>query len=222
MSTDKAVRATSIMGATKRLGEQVVRHMDRTSSTRFSVVRFGNVLDSAGSVVPVFRDQIAAGGPVTVTHPEAQRYFMTIREAVGLVLRAAYGEYGDLCVLEMGEPVPIVELARQMITMAGLVPDVDVDIEFIGLRPGEKLVEELVADGERVESVRDRKIRVVDGTPPPDDLMQLVEDLSAAAAADDRDEVRRLLEDMVPDYVAPFPADALAALHGDDSRAVVM
>lgn len=221
MSTDKAVRATSIMGATKRLGEQVVRSMDAASSTRFSVVRFGNVLDSAGSVVPVFRDQIAAGGPVTVTHPEAQRFFMTIREAVGLVLRAAYGDYGDLCVLEMGEPILIVELARQMITMAGLVPDIDVEIRFTGLRPGEKLFEELVADGERVESLRDRKIRVVSATPPPNDLMELVQALAAAARQDDREGVCRLLKDMVPDYAAPIP-DALAGLPDDDSRAVVM
>lgn len=221
MSTDKAVRATSIMGATKRLGEQVVRHMDAISPTRFSVVRFGNVLDSAGSVVPVFRDQIAAGGPVTVTHPEAQRYFMTIREAVGLVLRAAYGDYGDLCVLEMGEPVLIVELARQMITMAGLVPDVDIEILFTGLRPGEKLFEELVADGEHVESVRDRKIRVVAATPPPEDLLGLVKELNDAARRDDQVEVRRLLEDLVPDYSAPVH-DPLVRLSDEDSPAVVM
>ncbi|MEM8933335.1 MAG: nucleoside-diphosphate sugar epimerase/dehydratase, partial [Acidobacteriota bacterium] len=138
-STDKAVRPTSVMGASKRLGEMLVGAADDPDGLRAMVVRFGNVLDSAGSVVPVFREQIAAGGPVTVTHPDIQRYFMTISEAVGLVLRAAYGDHGPLCVLEMGEPIRVVDLARQMITLAGLVPDVDIRIEYTGLRPGEKL-----------------------------------------------------------------------------------
>ena len=144
MSTDKAVRPSSVMGATKRLGELVVRRMDEMSRTHFSVVRFGNVLDSAGSVVPIFREQIKNGGPLTVTHPEARRFFMTISEAVGLVLKAAYGDFGQLCVLEMGEPIRILDLARHMIVMSGHVPDVDVKIEFSGLRPGEKLHEELL------------------------------------------------------------------------------
>lgn len=221
MSTDKAVRPTSVMGASKRLGEQVVRHMDSASATRFSVVRFGNVLDSAGSVVPVFRDQIAAGGPVTVTHAQAQRYFMTIREAVGLVLRAAYGDYGDLCVLEMGEPIPILELARQMITLAGLLPDVDVAIEFTGLRPGEKLREELLAEGESVDRVVDRKIRVVASPPPRADLMVHVAELAAAASVDDAEAVRELLLRLVPDYELPVP-ESLASVSAGTNDAVVM
>jgi len=199
-STDKAVRPTSVMGATKRLGEQLLRQMAESSRTRFFVVRFGNVLDSAGSVVPLFREQIAAGGPITVTHPEIQRYFMTISEAVALVLRAAYGDHGRLCVLEMGEPIRILDLARQMITMAGLVPDVDIRIEFTGLRPGEKLFEELVADGEKVVRVIDRKIKVVDGLVPPANLGVRIDELRRAAAAEDSHAVRGLLHELVPEY----------------------
>lgn len=199
-STDKAVRPTSVMGATKRLGEQLLRQMAEGSRTRFSVVRFGNVLDSAGSVVPLFREQIAAGGPVTVTHPEIQRYFMTISEAVGLVLRAAYGDHGRLCVLEMGEPIKILDLARQMITIAGLVPEVDIRIEFTGLRPGEKLFEELVADGEKVVRVIDRKIKVVDGVAPPANLRNRIDELRRAAAEEDSRTVRGLLHELVPEY----------------------
>jgi FlaA1/EpsC-like NDP-sugar epimerase len=200
-STDKAVRPTSVMGASKRLGEQILRQMAAGGArTAFSVVRFGNVLDSAGSVVPLFREQISAGGPVTVTHPDVERYFMTISEAVGLVLRAAYGNYGELCVLEMGEPIKILDLARQMIAMAGLVPDVDIRIEMTGLRPGEKLFEELVADGESVRMVVDHKIKVVDGPAPPAGLRAQVERLRLAALAEDGASVLRLLHEVVPEY----------------------
>ncbi len=133
-------------------------------------MRFGNVLGSAGSVVPLFRAQIAAGGPVTVTDPEVRRYFMTIREAVGLVLQAGYGDYGELCVLDMGEQIKIVDLARHMITMAGQVPDVDIAIEFTGLRPGEKLYEELLTEDEERTQQVDRKIFVARCPAPPEDL----------------------------------------------------
>lgn len=199
MSTDKAVRPASVMGATKRLGELIVRRMDEKSPVRFSVVRFGNVLDSAGSVVPIFREQIRAGGPVTVTHPDARRYFMTISEAVGLVLRAAYGDYGQLCVLEMGEPIRILDLARHMITMSGLVPEVDIKIELSGLRPGEKLQEELFGASETRLRRIDRKVWVVEGPPPPEDLDAILSSLENDATREDAEALIRQLRTAVGD-----------------------
>ncbi len=207
MSTDKAVKPTSVMGATKRLGELLVRHMAERSPTRFSVVRFGNVLDSAGSVVPIFREQIAAGGPVTVTHPEARRYFMTISEAVGLVLEAAYGDYGGLCVLEMGQPIRILDLARQMITMAGHVPEEDVKIDFCGLRPGEKLDEELLGDDERVVRRVHGKVSVIESPPPPEDVLAQVSRLAEDAAREDAAALVRRLHEIVAEYASPLADD---------------
>ncbi len=217
MSTDKAVRPVSVMGASKRLGEMLMRRLGETSSPRFSVVRFGNVLDSAGSVVPLFREQIETGGPVTVTHPEARRYFMTISEAVGVALRAAYGNYGRLCVLEMGEPIRITDLARLMITMSGRAPDVDIKITYVGLRPGEKLDEELLGPDERVVQRIDAKIRVVDSPSPAEDLLSEIEQLLAAAAADDHEAVLRWLRRLVPDYRPLLPASGEQSWVAEDA-----
>ncbi len=201
MSTDKAVRPTSVMGASKRLGELWLQRQDgQPGSTRFCIVRFGNVLGSAGSVVPLFRAQIEAGGPVTVTHPDIRRFFMTISEAVGLVLRAAYADRGRLCVLDMGEQIRILDLARHMITISGQVPDVDIRIEISGLRPGEKLYEELICDGEREVARFDRKIRVVEGPPVPANLTKGLETLRQAVEAQDDDAMCVILRRLVPGY----------------------
>ena len=149
VSSDKAVRSTNIMGATKRYAELVIQCENNLGKTKFSAVRFGNVLGSNGSVIPLFKKQIDDGGPVTVTHKDITRYFMTIPESVGLILQSAvYAKGGEIFILDMGEPVRIVELAEKMIKLAGYMPYEDIKIEFTGLRPGEKLFEELLVDDE--------------------------------------------------------------------------
>lgn len=193
ISTDKAVRPTSIMGASKRLAEMIILDFARRSATKFCAVRFGNVLGSAGSVVELFKQQISLGLPVTVTHPDVRRYFMTISEAVGLVLKAGYGEYGDLCVLDMGEQFRIVDLARAMITMSGLVPEVDIPIRYIGLRPGEKLYEELLTEQEEQTIKHDHKIMSVVCPEPPASLRQILEELQHALDTEDSSRVKEIL-----------------------------
>jgi FlaA1/EpsC-like NDP-sugar epimerase len=209
ISTDKAVKPSSIMGASKRIGELVVRDIARGSRTRMTAVRFGNVLGSAGSVVPLFKEQIERGGPVTVTHPDCTRYFMTISEAVGLVLMAGLGGYGDLCVLDMGQPIRIADLAANMITMAGYIPGLEVPIVYQGLRPGEKLHEEpLTEDEERTHVVRSR-IKVAKSPPPPADLLDALRELRRAADAGDREATVRVIRALVPTYrEGPAPSGA--------------
>ncbi len=200
ISTDKAVNPTSVMGATKRVAELVVRDMARRSGMRVTAVRFGNVLGSAGSVVPIFKHQIARGGPVTVTHPDCTRYFMTIPEAVGLVLLAGLGGHGDLCVLDMGEPIRIADLAGSMITLSGHVPGEDVEIVYTGLRPGEKLSEEMLTEQEEQSLVVRNRIRVTHSPPPPTDLDERLAQLQLLAHDGNREAIRDALRSLVPTY----------------------
>lgn len=201
ISTDKAVDPSSVMGATKRVAELLLRHLAKDFGGQYTAVRFGNVLGSAGSVVPLFKAQIAEGGPVTVTDAECRRYLMTISEAVGLVLMAGLSGYGDLCVLEMGEPIRILDLARLMITLAGFVPEDEVPIRFIGLRPGEKLEERLMTEEEeaRCRRVSDA-IRVVDTPPPAAEWVRRLEELEALARDGDGEAVVAGLRDLVPTF----------------------
>jgi FlaA1/EpsC-like NDP-sugar epimerase len=218
ISTDKAVNPTSVMGATKRVAELVLRHLARGSRTKMSAVRFGNVLGSAGSVVPLFKQQIARGGPVTVTHPDCTRYFMTIPEAVGLVLVAGLGGYGDLCVLDMGEPIRIDDLARIMVALAGRVPGQDIDVVYTGLRPGEKLAEELLTeDEEQTQAVRAR-IRIARSPAPPPDLELRLAELRRLADLGERDGILRVLKALVPTYRAHDPAALPASRSAGEAR----
>lgn len=201
ISTDKAVRPTSVMGASKRICEQIVRSFAQTSKTVYASVRFGNVLGSNGSVIPLFKEQIAAGGPVTVTHPEIIRYFMTIPEAVNLVLQCgALARDGEIFILDMGEPVKILDLARKMIRLTGLTPGEDIKIEFTGLRPGEKLFEELLINEANLRKTVNERIFIVEQ--PPVDTQQLSLDLRQLidAAYDETGDIRQLLHQMVPEY----------------------
>jgi FlaA1/EpsC-like NDP-sugar epimerase len=209
ISSDKAVNPTSVMGATKRIAEMLVLNAARISGRPYVAVRFGNVLGSRGSVVLTFKRQIAAGGPVTVTHPEMRRYFMTIPEAVQLVLQASVlGRAGEIFMLDMGEPVKVVDLARDMIRLSGLEVGRDIDICFTGIRPGEKLYEELFAHGEEYQPTAHSKIFIAAGASNniPPDLRTDVALLEQVARANDDAAARRMLRHIVPEYCPPLPA----------------
>jgi FlaA1/EpsC-like NDP-sugar epimerase len=207
VSTDKAVNPANVMGATKRIGELYCQNLDKRSKTGFITTRFGNVLGSAGSVVPLFQQQIENGGPVTVTHPEITRYFMTIPEAVSLILQAgAMGKGGEIFVLDMGDPVLIRELAEQMITLSGLRPGRDIEIIYTGLRPGEKLYEEVLHESEGLQPTSHEKLllarsRHVDW----EWLMEELEKLERAATSRNIHVLREHIQNIVPEYQGPQP-----------------
>lgn len=210
ISSDKAVNPTNIMGVTKRIAELIILAL-QNSHTRFTAVRFGNVLGSNGSVLPIFQKQIAEGGPVTVTHPEAKRYFMTTTEAVQLVLQAStMGNGGDIFVLDMGEPVKIVDLAKRAIRLSGLDPEQDIEIVFTGLRPGEKLFEELKRDGEAMGSTSHEKILVFKGAVPSfSDVSRWLEDLSGLVESRNVHGLLCKLVEIVPEY---WPSSEIVGL----------
>ena len=204
ISTDKAVNPTNIMGASKRMCEMIVQTLNHFYATDFVAVRFGNVLGSNGSVIPLFKKQIAAGGPVTVTHPDIIRYFMTIPEAVSLVLQAgAYAKGGEIFVLDMGEPVKIADLAKNLIRLSGYKLGEDIEIQYTGLRPGEKLYEELLMDEEGLQDTENKLIHI--GKPIEMDeekfMCQLIQLREAAKA--DSNTIRAMVKEIVPTYQMP-------------------
>jgi len=199
ISTDKAVNPTSVMGATKRVAELIIQNISKLSDTKFVVVRFGNVLGSRGSVIPLFKRQIAKGGPITITHPDMERYFMTIPEASQLVLQAgAIAKGGEVFVLDMGEPVKIVDMACDLIELTGLVPHKDIKIEFSGLRPGEKLFEELLTEEEGTTSTQHEKIFVANLKVVDEEKLQ--RGLVDLKAIKNSNEVIQALENLLPNY----------------------
>jgi FlaA1/EpsC-like NDP-sugar epimerase len=222
ISTDKAVRPTNMMGATKRVAELAIRAIQRETGAKFVAVRFGNVLGSNGSVVPIFKEQIAAGGPVTVTHPEITRYFMTITEAAQLVLQAfALGKGGELFVLDMGEPVKIIDLAKNLILLSGFQPDRDIKIEFTGLRPGEKLFEELNLQDEDLIPTKHTKIKSFACAPSLEykQFSAYLEELHQIVNERDLSRLILLLKELIPEY-NPGAELLRAAFSGDTGHLV--
>jgi FlaA1/EpsC-like NDP-sugar epimerase len=207
VSTDKAVRPANVMGASKRVAEMLVQSQNGCghSKTRFMIVRFGNVVGSVGSVVPLFKKQIEKGGPVTVTHPEVTRYFMTIPEACQLILQAgAMGSGGEIFLLDMGTSIKIDDMARDLIRLSGFEPDIDIQIEYIGLRPGEKLYEELITEGEGIIPTHHEKIMMLKGIECDLDLLNgQINDLAHLAKDQDGEKVKLKLKEIVPEYQLP-------------------
>ncbi|GAB6173048.1 nucleoside-diphosphate sugar epimerase/dehydratase [Paradesulfitobacterium aromaticivorans] len=207
ISTDKAVNPTSVMGTTKRVAEMIIQSMDKHSATRYVAVRFGNVLGSRGSVIPTFKRQIAKGGPVTVTHPEMVRYFMTIPEASQLVIQAgAMAEGGEIFILDMGKPVKIVDLARDLIRLSGFEPEVDIQIKFTGIRPGEKLYEELLTSEEGTTATKHKRIFVAKPNSINEEkIEELIYTIRQRGSYLSREDVVKLLQGVVPTFRKQAP-----------------
>lgn len=203
ISTDKAVNPTNVMGATKRIAEMIIQALDTKSKTEFVAVRFGNVLGSNGSVIPLFKKQIEQGGPVTVTHPDVTRFFMTIPEAVQLVIQAgAMAEGGEIFVLDMGEPVKILDLAKNLIRLSGFEPYEDIDIEITGLRPGEKLYEELLLNEEGLEATKHNKIYIAKPLHIDYELLERELEIlkQKVYKSSDSNEIKEYVKVLVPTY----------------------
>ena len=211
ISTDKAVNPTNVMGATKRAAEMIIQSLNEESKTELVAVRFGNVLGSNGSVIPLFKKQIEEGGPVTVTHPNIIRYFMTIEEAVGLVIQAGgMAKGGEIFVLDMGEPVKILDLAKNLIRLSGFEPDVDIKIVFTGLRPGEKLYEELLMSEEGLLDTKHKKIFI--GRPidfDKNDLQKYLIELRNIVLEEEDELMEQAMKNLVPTFISPEVANAI-------------
>jgi FlaA1/EpsC-like NDP-sugar epimerase len=220
ISTDKAVNPTSVMGVSKRVAELYVQALSQRSRTKFAAVRFGNVLGSTGSVVPIFQEQIRKGGPVTVTHPEMKRFFMTIPEACQLVLEAAaLGRGGEIFILDMGKPVKILDLAHDLIRLSGLTPGKDIEIRFTGVRPGEKLSEELSFQEESAEHTRHPQIFIGRVRPQGwEEVSRHIEELAALAHCTDAGVIQAKFKEIVPEYEYPIAEAKNAPLAGTDIR----
>ena len=206
ISTDKAINPTNVMGTTKRVAEIVCQRLQENSQVKFITIRFGNVLGSSGSVIPLFKEQIEKGGPLTVTHPEVKRYFMSIPEACQLVIQAgSFGNGGDIFVLDMGNPVLISDLAKEMITLAGFVPNQDIKINYTGLRPGEKLFEELFSDAEEGRDTLHPKVKVAKVRPIKSNFDEKLPELLSLPLGTDPVAVRELLREIVPEFSPTLP-----------------
>ncbi len=226
VSTDKAVNPKNVMGATKRFAEKVIESFNLKSKTTFMAVRFGNVLGSSGSAIPTFQRQINKGGPITITHPDMTRYFMSIQEASQLIIQCGvFGKDGEIFLLEMGKPIKIIQMAKDLIRLSGLEPEVDIPIVYTGLRPGEKLYEELKLHNERKVTTNHKKIVILKETQPPEDwslMKQKVQVLLDTSSELNSDKIKNLLKQMLPAYSpSTFHSDLNEKAHGVSSNGTI-